>query len=117
MYQKKWNILLDCLSKDELLNRFGENSNVVLVDTIGSYDGNKYKIRGAVTIPYPEVVDRRSELMGYDEIIIYCKDKKCVASKKVAAALMMLNVPNLKVYEGGIKEWMEFELPLEEVEK
>jgi rhodanese-related sulfurtransferase len=38
-----------------------------------------------------------------------------VASKKVAGALKMLNVPNVKVYEGGIEEWREKGLPVEEV--
>ena len=86
----------------------------MLVDTIGKYDGNKYKIKGAKTIPYPEVIDRRKELMPYKEIIIYCKPRECRASKKVAIGLTLLNIPNIKVYEGGIDEWLENKLPVEE---
>ncbi len=113
-YQIAFNIPLECVNKDELLERFERKADFVLVDTIGKYNGNRYKIRGATTIPYPEVVDRRKELLKYKEIIIYCKEKSCVASKKVASALKMLNVPNVKVYEGGIVEWMENGLPVEE---
>ena len=113
-YQLDWNISLDCVSKETLLEKLNNNHNFILVDTIGTYDGNKYKIKGATTIPYLEVTDRRSELLGYEEIIIYCKHKRCVASKKTASALKMLNVPNVKIYEGGIDEWTESGLPVEE---
>ena len=114
-YQIDWNIPIECVSKEDLLKRVHEGSSFILVDTIGSYDGNKYKIKGATTIPYPDVADRRKELMNYNEIIIYCTRKSCVASKKAAAALKMLNVPNVKIYEGGIEEWIENKLPVEEV--
>lgn len=114
-YQIAFNISLECVEKDELLGRFDRKSDFVLVDTIGTYDGNRYRIKGATTIPYTEVVDRRKELLRYKEIIVYCKEKSCVASKKVASALKMLNVPNVKVYEGGIVEWMESGLPVEQL--
>lgn len=114
-YGLDWCVPLECITKDELLERIEKNSSFILVDTIGKFDGNRYKIKGATTIPYPEVVDRRRELLEYDEIIIYCTRKRCTASKKVAGALNMLNVPCVKVYEGGIEEWVEYNLPVEEV--
>ena len=113
-YQINFNVPLDCLDKDELLERINGQSNFVLVDTIGNYDGNRFKIKGATTISYPEVVDRRKELESFDEIIIYCKHKECVASKKVASGLKLLNIKNVKVYEGGIDEWTVSNLPVEE---
>ncbi len=114
-YQIQFNVSIDCLDKDELLERVNGQSNFVLIDTIGKYDGNKFKIKGASTIPYLDVIDRRNEYESFDEIIVYCKHKTCVASKKRAAGLMLLNVPNVKVYEGGIDEWVELGLPLEEI--
>ena len=113
-YQLDWNIQLDCVIKESLLKRFEEKKDFILIDTIGTYGGNKYKIKGATTIPYTEVVDRRKEFMHHGEIIVYCKEKSCVASKKVASALKMLNVPNVKVYEGGIVEWVDNNFPVEE---
>ena len=113
-YSLDWCVPLERITKDELLERIESNSNFILVDTIGNFDGNKYKIKGATTIPYPEVADRRRELVKYDEIIIYCTRKRCTASKKVAAVLDILKVPNVKVYEGGIEEWMSHNLPVEQ---
>ena len=114
-YRIDFNISLECIDKDELLKRINEKSNFILVDTIGRYNGNRYKIKGAKTIPYPEVIDRRSELVSSDEIIVYCKSKDCRASKKVALGLKLLKIPNVKIYEGGIDEWLENGLPVEEV--
>jgi rhodanese-related sulfurtransferase len=113
-YIKELTLPLDCITKEDLLQRINEESNFVIVDTIGTYNGNKFKIKGAKTIPYLEVIDRRKELAPYEEIIIYCKHKDCVASKKVALGLKLLKVPNVKVYEGGINEWLENKLPVED---
>lgn len=113
-YQLDWNIPLDCITKETLLQKLNSGRNIILVDTIGTYDGNRYRIKGAKTIPFPDVPDRRSELLEYDEVIIYCKDKRCVASKKTAAVLKLLKFSNIKVYEGGIDEWVEAGLPVEE---
>ncbi|TNF55039.1 rhodanese-like domain-containing protein [bacterium] len=113
-YQMEWMVSLECIEKDELLQKIKGNAPFVLVDTIGKYEGNKFKIKGAKTIPYPEVIDRRNELTDLGEIVIYCTRKTCPASKKVAAALKILKVPNVKVYEGGIEEWLANSLPVEE---
>jgi rhodanese-related sulfurtransferase len=113
-YQKESNHSLECISKEELLQRMSDKADFVLVDTIGKYDGNRFRIKGAKTIPYLEVIDRRKELIPFGEIIIYCKHKECVASKKVALGLKLLNIRNVKVYEGGIDEWTEHNLPVEE---
>jgi rhodanese-related sulfurtransferase len=113
-YKIDFNIQLDCLNKDELLEKINGQSNFILVDTIGKYDGNRFKIKGSTTISYREVVDRRKQFESFDEIIIYCKHKDCVASKKVAIGLKVLNIPNVKVYEGGIDEWIENKLPVVE---
>jgi rhodanese-related sulfurtransferase len=113
-YMKEICISIECVDRDELMKRINGKSNFVLVDTIGRYDGNSSRIKGAKTVPYPEVIDRRSELKGYDEIIIYCRNKECRASKKAAMGLILQNIPNVRIYEGGIDEWTAENLPVED---
>lgn len=112
-YTRKIEVPVDFINKDELL-QFMSKPDVLIVDTIGTYDSNKYKIKGAKTIPFPDVTDRRDELSGYEEIILYCKNKACPASTVTAMRLKLQKVPNVKVYDGGIDEWAESGLPLEE---
>ncbi len=113
-YKKEICIQIECIDQDELFRRLNGEADFILVDTIGGYDGNTVRIKGAKTIPYPELIDRRGELAGYDEIIIYCKNRECRASKKVASGLILLNISNVKVYEGGIDEWTADGLPVDE---
>lgn len=113
-YKIEFNIAVDCITKDELLDRINNRSGFVIIDTVGKYDGNRFRIKGARTIPYPEVIDRRNEFSSFNEIIVYCKHKDCIASKKVAIGLKALNVANVRVYEGGIDEWTACGLPVED---
>ncbi len=113
-YKIEFNISLECITKDELLERINSRSGFVVIDTVGKYGDNRFRIKGARTIPYPEVIDRRDEFSSFDEIIIYCRHKDCSASKKVALGLKALNVPNVMVYEGGIDEWTACGLPVED---
>jgi rhodanese-related sulfurtransferase len=114
-YLIDFSVQIECITRDELFMRINGKGSCIVVDTIGTYDGNSVRIRGAKTIPFPEVIDRRDELRGFDEIIIYCRNKECRASKKVASALILLNIPGVKVYKGGIDEWTAHGLPVEEI--
>ncbi len=107
-------IPLDFINKDELLKHINDETNSIIVDTVYTHRNNRYRIRGATTIPYPEVLDRRKELESFDEIIVYCTKKACPGSKIIALSLKLLNFNNVKVYEGGILEWLEQGMPVEE---
>jgi len=115
-YEIDFSVRIPCIDYRELLDRLNSGKNIIVVDTVGSYGGNRFKIKGSITIPYPEVINRREELVGFDEVIIYCKNRDCKASKKVAAGLLLLKMENIKIYEGGIDEWISRGLPVEEVE-
>jgi len=113
-YRKAFEVPLEFIDKEELLQRMQEKSNFIIVDTIWTHNDNRHRIKGAKTIPFPEVLDRRKELEPYDEIIVYCTKRTCTGSKIIAIGLKLLDVPNVKVYEGGIMEWMENGLPVDE---
>jgi len=114
-YQKEYVFFYYCLEMKEVLRRLKGKTNFVLVDLIGKYNSNKYRIEGAVTIPYDELMDRRRELIKYDEIILYSNNKACMLSKKRSVGLTLAHhFRDVKVYEGGIEEWMSAGLPVEE---
>ena len=113
-YRKTYEVSLEFINEDELMQRMRDRENFVLVDTVWTHGGNRYRIKGAKTMPYPETLDRRHELRHYDEVIVYCTKKTCPGSKIIAKGLKLLDVPNVKVYEGGIRGWMERGLPVEE---
>ncbi len=113
-YRKTYEVPLEFLDEEEVLSRLEDQSSNIVIDTVWTHGANRYRIRGAVTVPYPEVLDRRKEFESYREIILYCTKKNCPGSKLLALGLKLLNVKNVKVYEGGIQGWMERGLPVEE---
>ncbi len=114
-YRKTFTIPLEFITKAEIIQRINKNTNFVLVDTGITSNKNRYKIKGAITIPLSEVTDRRRELAGFEETIVYCKNSSCAEAKLAAMCLKLLHIPNVKVYAGGFDEWKEYKLSIEEV--
>lgn len=113
--QKTYVFYYKCLTREELRQRINKKSGFILIDLIGDYNGNRYRIQGAKTIPYPEVIDRRRELRAYDEIILYSRNKICNAARKRAVGLQLIGFDNVRVYDAGLEDWMDHALPVEEV--
>lgn len=113
-YRKTLEIPMEFIGEEELQQRIRDKTSTIIVDTVWTHGGNRFRIKGATTIPYPEVLDRRRELEQNDEVVVYCTKKTCPGSKIIALGLKLLNVPNVKVYEGGIRGWIERGLPVEE---
>ncbi len=112
--QKTYIFFYKCLTSKELQRSILKKSNFILIDLIGTYKGNKYRIQGATTIPYPEVIDRRKELRRYDEIILYTTNKACDAARKRAVGLQLIGFDNVLVYDAGLDDWTAHDLPVEE---
>ncbi len=113
-YRKTFTISLEFITKGEIIQRINKNSNFVLVDTTGIHEDNTFKIKGAKTILLQEITDRRLELAGFDETVLYGKNSLCPDARIAAMCLKLLHIPNIKVYKGGIDEWMAHKLPVEE---
>jgi len=48
-----------------------------------------------------------------DEIVVYCSDVACVASKYAYLGLVEHGYTNVRRYEGGLCDWAEAGYPLE----
>lgn len=91
--------------------KYGEDVQIVNVLEPESY--HLGFIKGSKGIPVSELDQRQNELDKSKEVIVYCASYTCNASKKAAEKLLSLGF-NVRAYEGGIKEWKESELPVEE---
>lgn len=70
-------------------NNFGKIKNGTIIDLQDSYYYNIYHLRGAVNIPYEELMNNyRNYLRKGDKYYIYCKSGKL--SKRVVAVLFYL---------------------------
>ena len=48
-----------------------------------------------------------------EPIVVYCASFQCTASKAAAEKLVSLGFTDVSAYEGGLKDWKEGNLPLE----
>lgn len=70
-------------------NNFGKIKNGTIIDLQDNYYYNIYHLRGAVNIPYEELMNNyRNYLRKGDKYYIYCKSGKL--SKRVVAVLSYL---------------------------
>lgn len=49
----------------------------------------------------------------YDEIVVYCSDPACVASRATYTALVENGYTNVRRYEGGLSDWVDAGYSLE----
>ncbi len=104
-----------CISHRELLRRIREQSNFLLIDLIGNYQGNDIRIKGSTSIPYYDLIDRRREFRPYSEIILYCRNKTCNAARKRAVGLQLAGYERVLVYDAGLDDWVRHGLPVEKL--
>jgi len=100
------------ITKDALYDKIKKGETLELLNVLDPQYYSLGAIKGSRKIPLAELEKRSSELDKSKEIVTYCADTSCSASRKAAE---MLTEKGFKVsaYEGGIKEWTAANLPVE----
>ncbi len=100
------------VTKEEVLKHL-ESGTAVVVDVLSKHSYDEIHIKGSVSIPFDLVEDGKLDaLNGGKEVITYCKNYTCLASKRAARILNDMGI-NASAYEGGIEEWEKTGLPVE----
>ena len=100
------------VSKEEVLKHL-QNGTAVIVDVLARHSYDKAHIKGAVSIPFDMVEQGNLEpLAGKKDVVTYCKNYTCLASKRAARILKEKGF-NASAYEGGIEEWETSGFPVE----
>ncbi len=103
---------VETITKEELLKKMKEGK----VQVVNVLDPEWYKlgiIKGSKKIPLDQLEKRLSELDKSGEVVTYCANTQCTASSEAAKKLAKKGF-KVRAYEGGIKEWKEADLPIEE---
>lgn len=101
------------VTKEELLKKINSKEGVQVVNVL---DPKWYElgfIKKSKKIPLAELDKRLKELDKSKEVITYCASTQCTASTEAAQKLAAKGF-KVRAYEGGIKEWKEAGLPVEE---
>ncbi len=102
---------MDLISREELKAKIDAGDDFKLVMTLSEWAFRAKHIPGSLNVDNPA---KCAELLNpEDEIVIYCSDENCPASKFAFDQLKKAGFPRVRRYAGGIADWEEAGLPLE----
>lgn len=100
------------VTKDALNEKMTKGEPIQVLNVLDPQYYTLGVIKGSLKIPLAELEKRSGELDKAKEIVTYCADASCTASRK-AAELLAGKGFQVSAYEGGIKEWSAAHLPVE----
>jgi ArsR family transcriptional regulator len=100
------------VTKEDLKRMIDKHQKVQIVNVLDAAGYELGVIKGSVKIPLAELDKRFTELDKSQDVVTYCADSSCEASKK-AATLLTAKGFTARAYEGGAREWKASGLPLE----
>jgi len=102
---------IETIERDELKAKLDRGDDFKLVMTLHEWAFQAAHIPGSISVTSPTEASR--ELDPSDEIVVYCSDVDCVASKIGYTALREAGFTNVRRYAGGLSEWQDVGYPLE----
>ncbi|MCX7048971.1 MAG: redoxin domain-containing protein [Candidatus Sumerlaeota bacterium] len=104
---------VEAISKDTLKTWMNDGKDLTVVDVLMPDAYKEAHIKGAINIPYDAIKKRAKELKPESRIVVYCASFQCKASEEAARDLAALGFKDVRVYQGGIKEWRDSGLPVD----
>ena len=99
------------ITKEALKAKLDKNHDFKLVMVLGDWQYRAKHITGSINISSPDD-SRVQELSKDEEIVLYCSDKACVASRYAYHMMEQDGFTNVHRYAGGIAEWEDAGFPL-----
>ena len=102
---------MELIDREELKARLDRGDDFKLVMTMHQHQFEAAHIAGSVKVD--SVDDAIRELDPDDEIVVYCSDRACAASRKAYEQLVQNGFKKVRHYEGGLSDWQNAGYPLE----
>lgn len=101
----------------EQLLEMKSQEDVVIIDSRGEKYMNGKIIEGAKILSVSDMTEEALQNISSKEgkIVFYCSNVDCPASAKAAAKAFEMGFKNLYKYPGGIEEWEEKGLPIQQI--
>ncbi len=100
--------------REELKAKMDQGDDFVLVEALSLRHYESSHLPGAINLPY-EFVDEAEEVLPdkRTEIVVYCMNERCEASREEARELQEMGYRNVLHYAGGKEGWIKAGLPVE----
>ncbi len=102
---------MNLIDREELKTKLDRGDDFKLVCALSEWAFKAKHIPGSIHV---DAADKALELLDpSDEIVVYCSDPNCPASKYAYHILTTNGYKNVRRYEGGILDWEEAGYPVE----
>lgn len=99
------------INAEKLKQKIEDDEDILVVDIRDEEDYNKEHIKGAVYMPFENIISRKEELQKEKEVIIY--DKTGLRSKLAVENLVKSGTLSATNLLDGFKNWKEKDYPTE----
>ena len=103
--------MVQMISKEELKAKMDRGDEFKLVMTMNQWHYEAEHIPGSILVSDKESAKRL--LQPEDEIVCYCSDRACSASRFVADLLERAGYGHVLHYDGELNEWKKASYPTE----
>ena len=102
------------ITLDQLKGKIDRDDHFVLVDALSEKHYTSSHLPGAINLPY-EFVDEAEKVLLHKnaEIVVYCMNTGCEASKEESRELEEMGYTNVRHFAEGKQAWMAARLPVE----
>jgi rhodanese-related sulfurtransferase len=102
------------IAREELKAKMDRGDDFVLVEALSQRHYESSHLPGAINLPYEFVDDAEKMLPDKRaEIIVYCINEECEASREEAWELQEMGYRQVLHYAGGKQDWIKAGLPVE----
>ena len=102
---------METISREELKAKLDRGDDFKLVMTLAEWAYQMSHIPGSLNIT--SMPAAQELLKPDDEIVVYCSDEQCLASRAAYMYLTANGYNNVRRYSGGLSEWELAGYPLE----
>ena len=95
------------VSAEDLKDEIEHSSNLTVVNVLTKEYFDDCHIKGSINAPLDQLKTIASEWDKNRKLIVYCASYTCTASKTAHSILTEMGFKNVRLYEGGTKEWKE----------
>lgn len=102
------------VTREELKSKMDRGDDVVLVEALSPQHYASSHLPGAINLPY-EFVDEAERVLPDKgaEIVVYCMNPDCLASREEARELEEMGYERVLHYAAGKQDWIRAGLPVE----
>ena len=101
---------MQLINRDELKEKLDRHDDFKLVMTLNEWTYQAQHIPGSINIFATDQIEEK--LDPGDEIVVYCSNEACVASRFAFEALEKAGFEHVRRYAGGLEDWATAGYPL-----